>query len=199
MTLLPARPWCRYGFGWAVKGFAPNDTHTADALPISLAVFPWKREPDTRSGAKPDSMLGELTVTGLTTGSAYVLLPRLAAATPFGLPSVPPVPQGTRIGRLPALDRVAPPCCHAWSGAHAHAHARAPAPRHLTHPHPALHLPRLLCHAMQVRRLPLGHGCRGLRGLHRRARGILGRADTCTRAHVHTFRALPAPCTTHAA
>lgn len=60
-----------YGFGWAVKGFAPNDTHTASALPVSLAIFPWKREPDTRSGAKPDSMLGELTVTDLTVGKTY--------------------------------------------------------------------------------------------------------------------------------
>ena len=34
-------------------------------------MFPWKREPDTRSGAKPDDMVGQLTVTGLTSGSSY--------------------------------------------------------------------------------------------------------------------------------
>lgn len=60
-----------YGFGWAVKGFAPNDVRSATALPISLAVFPWKREPDTRSGAKPDNMFGTVTASELTVGTAY--------------------------------------------------------------------------------------------------------------------------------
>ena len=40
-------------------------------MPVSLAIFPWQREPDTRSGAKPEALLGELTVSGLTKGSAY--------------------------------------------------------------------------------------------------------------------------------
>lgn len=60
-----------YGFGWAVKGFAPNDTHTARAMPISLAIFPSKSEPDTRSGEKPEALMGELTTTGLTVGATY--------------------------------------------------------------------------------------------------------------------------------
>jgi hypothetical protein len=55
-----------YGFGWAVKGFAPNDTHTANAMPVSLAIFPSEREPDTRSGAKPEALRGVLTATELT-------------------------------------------------------------------------------------------------------------------------------------
>lgn len=56
-----------YSFGWAVKGF--EDNH--DALPASLHIEPWKREPDTRSGASPNQITGTLTVTELTAGSTY--------------------------------------------------------------------------------------------------------------------------------
>ena len=39
---------------------------------ISLFIDPWEREPDTRSGAKPTSLRGALTATGLTAGSKCV-------------------------------------------------------------------------------------------------------------------------------
>jgi len=59
-----------YGFGWAMKGFTPDKKHEA-AYPASLHISPWKQEPDTRSGDKPTSLKGTLTVTGLTAGSVY--------------------------------------------------------------------------------------------------------------------------------
>ena len=59
-----------YGFGWAIKGFAP-DSRQADAMPASLAINPWKSEPDTRSKEKPEALKGTLTVTGLTAGAKY--------------------------------------------------------------------------------------------------------------------------------
>eukprot|EP00756_Hemistasia_phaeocysticola_P017241 Hpha_TRINITY_DN15526_c1_g4::TRINITY_DN15526_c1_g4_i2::g.104202::m.104202 len=61
-----------YGFGWAVKGFAQaQDAKAAQAMPASLSISPWKREPDTRSGAKPEALKGTLTVTGLKAGAKY--------------------------------------------------------------------------------------------------------------------------------
>ena len=60
-----------YGFGFAVKGFADTAAVKARAAPASLAVDPWKREPDTRSGEKPVALTGTLTATELTVGSAY--------------------------------------------------------------------------------------------------------------------------------
>ena len=60
-----------YGFGWAVKGFqTPKNMST---MPASLAVDPWKQEPDTRSGQKPVPLKGTLTVTGLTAGATYAI------------------------------------------------------------------------------------------------------------------------------
>jgi len=59
-----------YGFGWAMKGFTP-DKKQAAAMPASLHIDPWQSEPDTRSGKKPTSLKGTLTVTGLTTGDKY--------------------------------------------------------------------------------------------------------------------------------
>lgn len=56
-----------YSFGWAVKGFVDE----REGLPASLHIDPWKSEPDTRSGAKPNAIKGTLTVTGLTAGSTY--------------------------------------------------------------------------------------------------------------------------------
>jgi hypothetical protein len=59
-----------YGFGWAVKGFAP-DPNEARAVSASLKIHPWMREPDTRSGEKPEALKGTLTATGLTKGASY--------------------------------------------------------------------------------------------------------------------------------
>jgi hypothetical protein len=59
-----------YGFGWAMKGFA-NDDQAARAVPASLRIDPWRREPDTRSGDKPAALQGTLTATELTAGVAY--------------------------------------------------------------------------------------------------------------------------------
>ena len=59
-----------YGFGWAVKGFAPDAKQDA-AMPAFLHINPWKREPDTRAGEKPEQLEGTLTVTGLKVGSSY--------------------------------------------------------------------------------------------------------------------------------
>merc|ERR1712224_540877 len=56
------------GFGWAIKGFADNQ---ASAAPASLSIQPWKEEPDTRSGEKPEALQGTLTATELTVGKAY--------------------------------------------------------------------------------------------------------------------------------
>jgi len=60
-----------YGFGWAIKGFAPKDSRSAAAMPASLHIDPWQSEPDTRSGKKPEALQGTLTVTGLTVGKQY--------------------------------------------------------------------------------------------------------------------------------
>ena len=37
------------------------------------AVNPWMREPDTRSGQKPDAMKGTLTARDLTAGAIYLI------------------------------------------------------------------------------------------------------------------------------
>lgn len=75
-TLLHPEHYCigyPYGFGWAVKGFAPEDAKSADAMPASLHIDPWEREPDTRSGETPEALKGTLTVTGLKAGSRYAI------------------------------------------------------------------------------------------------------------------------------
>ena len=59
-----------YGFGWAIKGFTPDDKQDV-AMPALLRINPWQREPDTRRGEKPEALQGTLTVTGLSTGSHY--------------------------------------------------------------------------------------------------------------------------------
>ena len=59
-----------YGFGWAAKGFAP-DVHGERAARASLRINPWKSEPDTRSGQKPEALKGTLTATQLTAGASY--------------------------------------------------------------------------------------------------------------------------------
>lgn len=59
-----------YGFGWAMKGFAPDRMHAA-AVPASLRIDPWKSEPDTRRGEAPEALQGTLTATGLEAGASY--------------------------------------------------------------------------------------------------------------------------------
>merc|ERR1712187_182424 len=56
-----------YAFGWAVKGFVDSKPY----VPASLAIQPYRSEPDTRSGQKPEALKGELTVTELTSGASY--------------------------------------------------------------------------------------------------------------------------------
>ena len=36
-----------------------------------MAIDPWKSEPDTRSGDKPEALMGTLTATELTVGATY--------------------------------------------------------------------------------------------------------------------------------
>ena len=40
-------------------------------MKASLHIDPWKSEPDTRSGEKPEALKGTLTATGLTAGAKY--------------------------------------------------------------------------------------------------------------------------------
>jgi len=61
-----------YGFGWAVKGFTPDEKQ-ALAMPAFLHIDPWMFEPDTRAGKKPEALKGTLTVTELAVGSAYAI------------------------------------------------------------------------------------------------------------------------------
>ena len=57
----PVRPWS-----------SPSaNSRSSSAAPASLAIDPWKREPDTRSGAKPEALKGTLTATELTAGAQY--------------------------------------------------------------------------------------------------------------------------------
>jgi len=56
-----------YSFGWAIKGF--NDKR--EGMPASLKLDPFLSEPDTRSGKKPNTIQGTLTVTSLTAGVSY--------------------------------------------------------------------------------------------------------------------------------
>lgn len=56
-----------YSYGWALHGFLDEQ----EGLPLSLSIDPWKREPDTRTGASPTDITGTLTAAGLTAGSKY--------------------------------------------------------------------------------------------------------------------------------
>ena len=58
-----------YGFGWAVRGFV--DDKKAVAVPSSLQIKPFRSEPDTRSGEKPEALTGSLTATELAVGMKY--------------------------------------------------------------------------------------------------------------------------------
>ena len=59
---------CDWAFGWAVTGFADD---TKGTVPASLQVQPFLREPDLRSGQKPEQLKGTLTASGLEPGSSY--------------------------------------------------------------------------------------------------------------------------------
>lgn len=56
-----------YSFGWAVQGFLDEK----EGLPLSLSIQPWKSEPDTRTGSRPNMIRGTLTAEGLTAGTKY--------------------------------------------------------------------------------------------------------------------------------
>ena len=60
-----------YAFGWAVKGFKDGECECRQAMPASLSIQPWLREPDTRKGERPTELKGTLTVTDLQVGSLY--------------------------------------------------------------------------------------------------------------------------------
>merc|ERR1712118_286349 len=57
-----------YGFGWAVKGFKSDEKEYVQS---TLHVHPWLKEPDTRSGQKPEALTGTLTASGLVEGTTY--------------------------------------------------------------------------------------------------------------------------------
>jgi hypothetical protein len=59
-----------YAYGWAVQGFLDD----REAMPASLSIDPWQREPNVASKlfpAKPTDIKGTLTVEGLTAGTVY--------------------------------------------------------------------------------------------------------------------------------
>jgi hypothetical protein len=56
-----------YAHGWAVKGFLDEQ----EALPLSLTIDPWEKEPDLVKGEKPIQITGTLLAEGLTAGSNY--------------------------------------------------------------------------------------------------------------------------------
>lgn len=58
-----------YSYGWAVKGFL--DDRDAEAMPITLTVDPWEREPDIVKKETPIQITGTITAEGLTVGSTY--------------------------------------------------------------------------------------------------------------------------------
>jgi len=62
-----------YGFGWAAKGFTDAADKKALAVPAYLHIQPWKEEPDTRSGEKPEALKGTLTATELIPGATYTI------------------------------------------------------------------------------------------------------------------------------
>jgi hypothetical protein len=71
---------CDWAFGWAVTGFADG---AKGAVPASLQVQPFLREPDLRSGQKPEQLTGTLTASGLTSGSSYDVYRWGSSATAF--------------------------------------------------------------------------------------------------------------------
>ena len=63
-----------YSYGWAIEGFldeAGSSEATPAAVPASLKVDPWEREPDFRQHEEPIQLSGTLTVEQLSTGRQY--------------------------------------------------------------------------------------------------------------------------------
>ena len=59
-----------YSYGWAVQGFL-DAAHGEDALPLSLKVDPWQREPDFRQHEAPIHLSGTVTAERLSAGAQY--------------------------------------------------------------------------------------------------------------------------------
>ena len=62
-----------YGYGWALKGFTEPDNNTMITMPLSLAINPWRREPDYREHQTPIQLTGTVTADSLTQGQSYAL------------------------------------------------------------------------------------------------------------------------------
>ena len=58
-----------YSYGWAIGGFLDERT----GVPLSLAVNPWRREPDFRQHEKPIDLTGTVTAEGLRAGTTYAI------------------------------------------------------------------------------------------------------------------------------
>ena len=58
-----------YGYGWAVEGFLGDERK--GAVPLSLAIDPWEREPDYRKHEAPITLKGKVTAKRLSAGSRY--------------------------------------------------------------------------------------------------------------------------------
>mmetsp|Transcript_96653 Transcript_96653/g.279014 ORF Transcript_96653/g.279014 Transcript_96653/m.279014 type:complete len:368 (-) Transcript_96653:59-1162(-) len=59
----------KYGFGWSIEDL--DDPR--EGLPLSLAVQPWRSEPDTRLGEQPINLVGIVTASGLEEGAVYAI------------------------------------------------------------------------------------------------------------------------------
>jgi len=57
------------GFGWAIQDFQDS----RQGLPLSLAVEPWKSEPNTRAGESPTHLQGTVTIEELQAGTDYAI------------------------------------------------------------------------------------------------------------------------------
>lgn len=68
-----------YIFSWAVLGFLDAQ----DGVSISLAVDPWKFEPDTRGGEAPEQLTGTITMEDLQVGQNYSLYRWDSVSTAF--------------------------------------------------------------------------------------------------------------------
>ena len=60
-----------YSYGWALHGFL--DASEQEAVPLSLKVDPWQREPDVRQHEKPIDLTGTVTAEQLIPGAWYAI------------------------------------------------------------------------------------------------------------------------------
>lgn len=60
-----------YSYGWALQGFTETDNDGIFPMPLSLAIDPWRREPDYREHEKPILLTGTVTAERLTPGHHY--------------------------------------------------------------------------------------------------------------------------------